>query len=592
MEITITVNGNIVHADDSMTIMEAAQKNNIYIPSLCMDQHINHTAGTCRICVVEVEGSKNLQASCVTKAKDGMVIYTNSPKVRKARKLIYELLMSDHPHDCLFCERNQNCELQRLGRILGVTESRISGEQSMAVYDVSPAITRDTSKCILCRRCSDVCNNIQKVGAIQAQNRGFNTIISPAMGLPLSTTDCAMCGQCTVVCPTDALKETDGIKPVLAALEDSKKYVVVQTAPAVRAALGEEFGFPTGTDVTGKMVTALRLIGFKNVFDTNFAADLTIIEEVTELVGRLKKAVSGVETKLPMMTSCSPGWIKHIEHEYPNELGHLSSCKSPHSMLGAVIKSYFANKIGIDPKDIFVVSVMPCTAKKFEIQRPEMEVDGMRDVDAVLTTRELARMIINQGIDFNALPENDFDAPLGMSTGAGIIFGVTGGVMEAALRTAYFYITGRNLPFEGLHVAPISGLSKIKTADITFNDTLPEYKEFEGVTLKVAVTSGLDGADILMDEVAEGKSPYHFIEVMGCPGGCINGGGQPRPKEKDYEKKRMLALYNSDENNKLRLSHLNTQVNELYDEYLGSAGGDKAHHLLHTHYTPRIKYDC
>ncbi|MEA4972721.1 MAG: NADH-dependent [FeFe] hydrogenase, group A6 [Candidatus Metalachnospira sp.] len=592
MEITITVNGNTVHANDSMTIMEAAQKNNIYIPSLCMDQHINHTAGTCRICVVEVEGAKNLLASCVTKARDGMVIYTNSPKVRKARKLIYELLMSDHPQNCLFCERNQNCELQRLGRILGVTESRISGEHSIAVYDVSPAITRDTSKCILCRRCTDVCNNIQKVGAIQAQNRGFNTIISPAMGLPLTTTDCAMCGQCTVVCPTDALKETDGIVPVLKALENKDKYVVVQTAPAVRAALGEEFSLPVGTDVTGKMVTALRLLGFKNVFDTNFAADLTIIEEVTELVERLKKAVAGEETVLPMMTSCSPGWIKHIEHEFPNELGHLSSCKSPHTMMGAVIKSYFADKIGVAPENIFVVSVMPCTAKKFEIQRPEMEVNGIRDVDAVLTTRELARMIINEGIDFTALSDNDFDAPLGMSTGAGTIFGVTGGVMEAALRTAYFYITGRNLPYEGLHVTPIEGLSKIKTADITLNDTLPEYKAFEGVTLKVAVTSGLDGADILMNEIAEGKSPYHFIEVMGCPGGCINGGGQPRPKEKDYEKKRMSALYNADEQKELRLSHLNTEVQELYSEFLGSAGGDKSHHLLHTHYTPRKKYNC
>lgn len=587
----ITINGKMMEVQDGLTIMEAAKEAGIKIPSLCQYKDI-HKYGSCRICVVEVEGMKNLQASCMAKVRDGMVIKTNSPKVRAARKVLYELLLSNHPKDCLNCQRNQNCELQQLGYELGVTESRLEGEMAKASIDISPSITRDTSKCILCRRCVTVCNQVQHVGAIQAQNRGFETVISPAMGLPLNSTACAMCGQCTVVCPTGALQETDGLTPVWRAIADPKKRVVVQVAPAVRAALGEEFGMECGTPVTGKMASALHELGFDDVFDTLFSADLTIIEEGTELLGRLNDVLKeGKEAALPMITSCSPGWIKHIEHRFPDELDHLSSCKSPHTMMGAVVKSFYAEKIGKDPKDMFVVSVMPCTAKKYEIQRPEMQVDGHPDVDAVLTTRELARMIKSAGIDFVNLPEGEFDAPLGLSTGAADIFGVTGGVMEAALRTVYELVTGRELPFEGLHVTPIVGMEQIKTASLLIEDVLPAFSHLEGVTVNIAVTSGLEGASILMKEVAAGTSPYHFIEVMGCPGGCVNGGGQPRTYVEGYREKRAKALYSEDERKTYRKSHENPDLQKLYDEFLGEANGHLAHKLLHTHYTKRGVYN-
>ena len=587
----ITINGKMMEVQDGLTIMEAAKEAGIKIPSLCQYKDI-HKYGSCRICVVEVEGMKNLQASCMAKVRDGMVIKTNSPKVRAARKVLYELLLSNHPKDCLNCQRNQNCELQQLGYELGVTESRLEGEMAKASIDISPSITRDTSKCILCRRCVTVCNQVQHVGAIQAQNRGFETVISPAMGLPLNSTACAMCGQCTVVCPTGALQETDGLTPVWRAIADPKKRVVVQVAPAVRAALGEEFGMECGTPVTGKMASALHELGFDDVFDTLFSADLTIIEEGTELLGRLNDVLKeGKEAALPMITSCSPGWIKHIEHRFPDELDHLSSCKSPHTMMGAVVKSFYAEKIGKDPKDMFVVSVMPCTAKKYEIQRPEMQVDGHPDVDAVLTTRELARMIKSAGIDFVNLPEGEFDAPLGLSTGAADIFGVTGGVMEAALRTVYELVTGRELPFEGLHVTPIVGMEQIKTASLLIEDVLPAFSHLEGVTVNIAVTSGLEGASILMKEVAAGTSPYHFIEVMGCPGGCVNGGGQPRTYVEGYREKRAKALYSEDEGKTYRKSHENPDLQKLYDEFLGEANGHLAHKLLHTHYTKRGVYN-
>ncbi len=584
----ITVNGKALIAPDGCTIMEAANANNIHIPNLCRLDGV-YQCGSCRICVVEVDGMRNLQASCIVKARDGMVVRTNSPKVRAARKVLYELLLSDHPKDCLSCSRSGKCELQALGEELGVGESRLSGEMSTRVVDVSPSVTRDTGKCILCRRCVSVCGEVQKVGAIALQNRGFDTVVGPSLDLPLGGTACAMCGQCVSACPTGALSETDALAPVWRALQDPKTRVVVQVAPAVRAALGEEFGLPTGTPVTGKMASALREIGFDDVFDTNFAADLTIIEEGTELLGRLEIAL-GVKpgaTALPMITSCSPGWIKHIEHAYPGELDHLSTCKSPHTMLGALVKSFYSNRIGVPAENIFMVSVMPCTAKKYEVQRPEMEVDGRRDVDAVLTTRELARMIRQSGIDFAGLPEGDFDKPLGLSTGAADIFGVTGGVMEAALRTVYELVTGRELPFEGLHVTPIVGLEQVKSASLTIADTLPSFKHLEGVTVNIAVTSGLAGADILMDEVAAGTSPYHFIEVMGCPGGCINGGGQPRNREAGYRERRMRALYTEDERKTMRKSHENPDIAALYKDFLGEANGETAHHLLHTHYTPR-----
>lgn len=588
--IHLTVNGKPVEVPEGSTLMEAAQAAGFHVPSLCHMKNV-HQYGSCRICVVEVEGMKNLQASCMVKAREGMMVSTNSPKVQEARKVLYELLLSNHPKDCLNCNRNLTCELQQLGYELGVTESRFEGKMSKGSVDISPSITRDTSKCILCRRCVTACAQLQKVGAIQAQNRGFNTVVSPAMGLPLNSTACAMCGQCTVVCPTGALQETDGLTPVHKALADPGKRVVIQVAPAVRAALGEEFGLPCGTPVTGKMAAALHRLGFDDVFDTLFSADLTIIEEGYELLHRLDSALKGGEATLPMITSCSPGWIKHVEHQFPDELDHLSTCKSPHTMMGAVVKTFYAQKTGTKPEDMFVVSVMPCTAKKYEIQRPEMEVDQIRDVDAVLTTRELARLIKKAGIDFVNLPEETFDAPLGLGTGAADIFGVTGGVMEAALRTVYEVVTGKELPFEKLHVTPIVGLQQIKTASLTIEEPLPAFEHLKGVTVNIAVTSGLEGASILMKEVADGTSPYHFIEVMGCPGGCINGGGQPRCTEENYREKRAQALYSEDERKILRKSHENPDLMKLYDCFLGEPNGHLAHHLLHTHYVRRGKYN-
>ncbi len=586
--IELTINGKHVSAPEGSTIMEAAKLAGIDIPHLCHCPGI-HTNGSCRICVVEIEGMKKLMASCIVKAQDGMVVHTSTERVRLARKIVYDLLISNHPKDCMSCSRNQTCELQALGGTLGILETHIHGEASPRRVDISPSITRDTRKCILCRRCVTACHEVQGVGAIFAQNRGFNTVIAPALGKPLNTVDCAMCGQCTVVCPTGALTETDGMEPVWAALTDPKKRVIVQVAPAVRAALGEEFGMTPGETVTGKMATALHDLGFDDVFDTNFGADLTILEEGTELLQRLTAALTGGEAVLPMITSCSPGWIKHCEHTFPTELDHLSTCKSPHTMLGAVIKSFYADKIGVDPKDIFVVSVMPCTAKKYEIQRPEMQNGGNFNVDAVLTTRELARMIRTMGIDFRNLEEGSFDAPLGLSTGAADIFGVTGGVMEAALRTVYELVTGREMPGRNLHLEPIMGLEKIKEAEVTFENVKPEYSFLEGVTAKIAVTSGLKNADVLLEQVKNGTSPYHFIEVMGCPGGCINGGGQPRIKNNvpNYKELRIEALYNEDEGKPLRKSHENPDLLELYRVFLGEPCGELSHELLHTHYTAR-----
>ncbi|MGE5614543.1 MAG: NADH-dependent [FeFe] hydrogenase, group A6 [Bacillota bacterium] len=589
--INLTINNKKITALEGETILEAAARNNIMIPHLCYLKDV-HKIGSCRICVVEVEGAKTLQASCIVPVQEGMVVRTNTEKVKKARKLLYELMLSDHPKDCLSCERNRKCEFQELGELIGVDKPRFEGEMSVnLVDDSSPSIVRDMSKCVLCRRCVTVCNDIQGVGILNAQNRGFKTVIGPAEELPLDSVNCSFCGQCTTVCPVGALKEKDATEIVWEALFDKNKRVVVQTAPAVRAALGEEFGLEPGTLVTGKMVRALREMGFDDVFDTNFAADLTIIEEGNELLSRIADAFSGKGSTLPMITSCSPGWIKYIEHTWPEELDHLSTCKSPHMMLGALVKSYYADKLGMDPKNIFVVSIMPCTAKKFEITRPEMTNNGVPNVDAVLTTRELARMIKEAGIDFNSLEDDTFDNPLGLSTGAADIFGTTGGVMEAALRTVYELVTGREIPFEKLHVKPIMGFEQIKTAEIAIEKPLPGFKFLEGVTLKIAVTSGLSGAAKLMQEIAEGKSPYHFIEVMGCPGGCISGGGQPRPTNDDIRKKRLEAIYREDEGKPLRKSHENPEISRLYEEFLVSPLGHKSHELLHTHYTKRGIYN-
>ncbi len=570
--------------------MEAAKANNISIPNLCYLEKI-HQFGSCRICVVEVKGAKTLQASCMTVVTEGMEVNTNSDKVRKARKVLYELLLSDHSKECLSCKRNQSCELQELGKTLGIEETRFEGAHSDHKLDVSVSITRDMSKCILCRRCVTACNEIQGVGVLNAQNRGFKTVIGPAMELQLGAVNCVFCGQCTVVCPVGALKETDSIQKVWSAINDKNKRVIVQVAPAIRVALGEEFGYEPGTQVTGKLAAALHTIGFDDVFDTNFTADLTIMEEGTELLQRLVSAVSGHGAVLPMITSCSPGWIKYIEHTYPKKLDHLSTCKSPHTMLGALAKSYYAGKIHVAPKDIYVVSVMPCTSKKFEITRNEMKNDGEPNVDAVLTTRELACMIKEAGIDFRGLPEEEFDNPLGMSTGAADIFGVTGGVMEAALRTVYELVTGRELPFEGLHVTPIVGLERVKEAEIKIENPVEAYKLFDGVTIKVAVTSGLKGANQLMEQIAKGNSPYHFIEVMGCPGGCITGGGQPRSSDPDVRMKRLQGIYREDEGKVLRKSHENPYVDSIYKEFLEYPGSHLSHELLHTHYVKRGEYN-
>ena len=444
--VNLMINGKNVTVPDDYTIMEAAKTVGIYIPGLC---HYNklHQFGSCRICVVEVEGAKTLQASCLAKVAEGMVVRTNTLKVQKARRVMYELLLSDHDKDCLSCKRNQSCELQELGKILGVEESRFNGEHSEYNIDSSVAITRNMSKCVLCRRCVTVCNEVQGTGILNAQNRGFKTVIGPAMDLPIGTANCVFCGQCTVVCPVGALKETDATKAVWEAISDPDKRCVVQVAPAIRVAIGEEFGYEPGSRVTGKLAQSLETLGFDDIFDTDFTADLTILEEGTEFLGRVKAALTGGEATLPMITSCSPGWIKYIEHTYPDQLAHLSTCKSPHTMLGALAKSFYADEIKVDPKDMFVVSVMPCTAKKFEINRHEMKNNGVPNVDAVLTTRELGQMVREAGIDFSELEDREFDSPLGMSTGAADIFGVTGGVMEAALRTVYEIVYGAGTAF-------------------------------------------------------------------------------------------------------------------------------------------------
>jgi NADH-quinone oxidoreductase subunit G/NADP-reducing hydrogenase subunit HndD len=585
--VNLKINNKNISCDDGLTIIEAAKKNNILIPNLCYLEDI-HKIGSCRMCVVEVEGEKNLQASCMVPVREGMIVKTNTQRVKRARKVVYELMLSDHPNECLSCSRNQNCEFQELGEMLKVDESRFEGEVSKPYLDESsPSIVRDASKCILCRRCVTVCNEIQELGIINPQNRGFKTEIGPALELPLNNVNCSNCGQCTIVCPVGALYEKDATKSVWEAIFDENKRVVIQTAPAIRAALGEEFGYDPGTLVTGKMVSALRDIGFDDVFDTNFAADLTIIEEGYEFLSRVENALKGKKSSLPMITSCSPGWVKYVEHDFPQYLDHISSCKSPHMMLGALAKAYYPEIKDVKPENIFVVSVMPCTAKKFEISRPEMMNNGFQNVDAVLTTRELASMIKEAGIDFKSIGDDKFDDPLGLSTGAADIFATTGGVMEAALRTVYEVVTGREVPFNKLRVEPIRGLEKIKTADIKIENPLDDYKFLDGITVKVAVTSGLSGAKKLMKEISEGKSPYHFIEVMGCPGGCISGGGQPRPSDKDTVRKRTEAIWREDEGKEYRKSHDNPAIKKIYEDYLEKPLGHKSHELLHTKYTQR-----
>ncbi len=573
-ELNLTIDGKQVTVPAGTTILEAAKTIHLNIPTLCYLPEVQ-AIGACRICLVEIEGNKNLQAACVFPVSEGLVVHTNSEKVFRSRKFTVELLLSSHPQECLACARNRKCDLQRLAEELGIREVRFQGEKPKPRIDEStPSIRKDSSKCILCRRCVTVCQEIQQVGALYSQERGFDTYIGPAFGDQLSEVACALCGQCINVCPVGAISEKDSTLDVWKAIHNPDKIVVVQDAPAVRVALGEEFGLPPGTLVTGKMLEALRRIGFDVIFDTNFAADLTIIEEGYELLKRVQKG----ET-LPMITSCSPGWIKFIEHFYPDLLPHLSTCKSPHQMLGALAKTYYAQKTGIDPAKMVTVSVMPCTAKKFECNREEMKDSGFKDVDYVLTTRELARMIKVAGIDFIHLPEGNYDDPLGEYTGAATIFGATGGVMEAALRTAYEIATGKKL--ESVDFKKVRGLEGLKEATVPI-DGLGE--------ISIAVAHGLGNAKKLMDRLVAGKVKYHFIEIMACPGGCVAGGGQPIPVNNEIRRLRAQALYHEDAKLKVRKSHENPSIIKIYQDFLKKPLGEKSHHLLHTTYTVRGKY--
>lgn len=574
--INVTINNQKIAVEEGSTILEAAAKLNIKIPTLC---HLNlpnlkfvNKQASCRVCVVEVEGRRNLAPSCATPVQEGMVVKTNTLRCIKARRVVLELFLSNHPKDCLVCEKNRDCELQALAAELNIRAIKYEGERAKHPKDISSkAIVRNMDKCIMCRRCETMCNDVQTVHVLSAINRGFDTYIAPSMNLPMHDSTCVFCGQCVAVCPTAALTEVNHLARVWDALNDPDRYVIVQTAPAIRVTLGEEFGAEPGTIVTGKMVAALRQLGFDKVFDTDFAADLTIMEEATEFLHRLQHG-----GKLPILTSCCPGWVKFFEHQFSDLLEIPSTSKSPHEMFGVIAKTYYAEKMGIDPERIYVVSVMPCIAKKYEAARPELSQNGLQDVDEVITTREFAQMLREANIDLMHLPEEEFDHPLGESTGASVIFGTTGGVIEAALRTVYEWMTNETLKKVEFH--DLRGFDGIKEAVI-------KIKKME---VKIAVAHGLGNARELLENIRQGKADYHAIEIMACPGGCIGGGGQPyHHGDMEILKKRMEGIYKEDKGKELRKSHENPSIQKLYKEYLGEPYGEKAHELLHTHYVKR-----
>ena len=577
--VSLKIDGIEITVQKGTTILEAAKEAGIDIPTLCFLKDINEV-GDCRMCIVEVEGRRGFATSCIQTVEEGMVVHTHTPNILEARHVILDLIISNHAKDCLTCTRSGNCELQTLAVKFNVLNVEFPGEVTKhKIDDLSPSIVRDFNKCILCRRCVAACKNVQKIGAIDCINRGFESCISTVGDHSLNDVNCTNCGQCIEACPTGALHEKETINDVWVKLKDPESYVVVQTAPAVRVALGEEFGMPIGTNVTGKMVTALKRLGFNKVFDTNTGADITIVEEANEFIERLQE-----NDNLPLITSCSPGWVKYIEMNYPELLPHLSTCKSPHQMFGALIKTYFAKKEGIDPKKIYVVSVMPCIAKKYERQRPEMKNEGLYDVDNVITTRELSRMIKQANIEFEKLEDSVFDNPMGEATGAGAIFGTTGGVMEAALRTAQDKLTGKEL--DKINFEQVRGGDGIKRATVNIN----------GKDIKVVAASGLANAQKIMEEIKSGKADYQFVEIMACPGGCVMGGGQPIKSSKirreiDVRKLRADSLYSIDEKSVIRKSHENPVIKQIYEEYLEEPGSYRAHKLLHTQYTERKKYN-
>ena len=592
--VTLKINHEQISVPEGTTVLDAAKKLNLHIPTLCNHDDLC-VAGNCRVCVVEQTGSRTLIASCATPVADGMDIQTNSLKVRNARKHIVELLLSEHRADCTKCYKNQNCELQTLANEYSFGDHiflDLVEDHPYSIDRSSPSFTKDDSKCIRCQRCVRTCEELQHVSAIAVANKGSHMKISSFHDRPMSHVVCTNCGQCINRCPTGALVEKTYIDQVWDAIYDTDKHVVVQTAPAVRVALGEDLGYDPGERVTGKMVTALKHLGFDSVLDTDFSADLTIMEEGTELLVRLKKAlVDGDKAiSLPMFTSCSPGWIKFIEHRYPEFLPNLSTCKSPQQMFGALAKTFYAEKRKLDPAKIVSVSIMPCTAKKFEADRPEMRSSGYKDVDFVLTTRELAVMIRQAGIDFRNLEDGQYDSIMGDSTGAAVIFGATGGVMEAALRTAYEIVTGREVPFKNLNITPVRGFEGVKEATVKIEGCVDAWKFLEGAELKVAIAHGLTNANKVMKAIRDGKANYHFVEIMACPGGCIGGGGQPIPTSQEIRAQRVKAIYSEDEGMPLRKSHENPDVVAIYKEFLGKPNSHKSHDLLHTHYVERDSY--